>query len=85
MRVNLEKYDTMDYVLRQLRAMLEDGTDVGEAIRSLETEATLGRHSELVNMKLYAESALMVVGPQKDSIIKNLGSITDETDIGEGC
>lgn len=85
MNNSLERYNTMDYVLDQLRAMLREGTGVEEAIQSLETESTIGRHNELLAMKQYAEAALGVTQPKCDRIMRRLNGEADETDIGEGC
>lgn len=85
MNINMEKYNTMDYVLGQLRAMLQDGAQIEDALKSLETESTLGRHNELLMMKQYADAALLASQPKRDRILEKMGFTFDETETGEGC
>lgn len=77
------RWDTMDFVLNQLREMLSEGTDINEALQSLEDEAKKGRVYELKTMKSYIDGQLnLLVKPETES--DHLDLVSDFDGV-EGC
>lgn len=72
MTPKLDRCDVMTYVVSQVRAMIQEGMDPEDALKSIEQEILFTRFNELTLMKSYANTILGVLEPEYRAELERL-------------